>query len=42
MDEDTLLESGTSGTVISGLGSAYHVRKGDGALTVRIHVSDAS
>lgn len=42
IDEETLLESGTSGTVISGLGSAYHVRKGDGDLIVRIHVSGTS
>lgn len=43
IDEETLLESGTSGTVISGLGSAYHImRNGEDALTVEIHQGSAS
>ena len=39
IDEETMVEVGPDGTVVTGLGSAYHVRKHDGALTVEIHVS---
>jgi cyanophycinase-like exopeptidase len=37
IDEETMIEVGSQGVVVTGLGSAYNIRRQDGMLTVEIH-----